>query len=102
MNGRHWVTRLKDVPRMLRTGPQGATQGVRAIDCMELEDRTLLSATPVGGEVLVNTETSNTQHTQPESPPAVASDADGDTVVVWTSQNQDGVNGGIFGQRYDS
>jgi hypothetical protein len=33
---------------------------------------------------------------------AVASDADGDFVVVWSSEGQDGSSYGIFGQRFDS
>ncbi len=34
--------------------------------------------------------------------PAVAAAADGAFVVVWNSSGQDGSNGGVFGQRYDS
>ena len=32
----------------------------------------------------------------------VAMDANGDTVVVWSSDGQDGSNWGVFGQRFDS
>ena len=45
----------------------------------------------------VNTETSNVQWR-----PDVAMDADGDFVVVWESQAQDGDLGGIYAQLYDS
>jgi hypothetical protein len=52
----------------------------------------------VGAEFQVNTYTTNAQNS-----PAVAADADGDFVVVWTSQyGQDGSSGGVFGQRYTS
>ena len=45
----------------------------------------------------------NTYTTQDQARPAVAIDADGDFVVVWTSYTgQDGDLGGIFGQRFDS
>jgi hypothetical protein len=63
-----------------------------------LEARTLLSLSPVGGEVHVNTYTPNFQ-----SNPAVASDADGDTVIVWQSNGQEGnPNVGLFAQRFNS
>ena len=55
------------------------------------------SGTPLGGQFRVNTFTTNDQYD-----PAIASDAAGDFVIVWTSQLQDGSQGGIFGQRYDS
>ena len=34
--------------------------------------------------------------------PTVACDADGDFVVAWSSEEQDGYDDGVFGQRYDS
>jgi hypothetical protein len=51
---------------------------------------------PVGFEFQVNSYTPEFQHE-----PAIASDGDGDFVVVWTGEN-DGSNGGIFGQRFSS
>ncbi|QDV39156.1 beta strand repeat-containing protein [Tautonia plasticadhaerens] len=56
----------------------------------------------VGVEFRVNTFTSGTQQTHPESPRAVAMDADGDFVVVWTSDGQDGGAMGVYGQRYNT
>ncbi|MEM6697702.1 MAG: T9SS type A sorting domain-containing protein [Bacteroidota bacterium] len=50
-----------------------------------------------GGEFMVNTETSDSQ-----ARPDVAMDADGDFVVVWLSNDQDGDNSGVFGQIYQS
>jgi hypothetical protein len=72
----------------------------RRLDCCELEDRVLLSATPLGGETLVNTTTADVQNLDPETT-AAAADADGNLVIVWTSANQDGSGDGVFGQRRD-
>lgn len=55
-------------------------------------------------EFRTNTNTGNTQETALEgrgSHQAVAMDADGDYVVVWSSSNQDGSGWGIYAQRYD-
>ncbi len=49
-----------------------------------------------GIEFRVNSHTTDGQYS-----PSVAMDADGDFVVVWTSDNQDGDNSGIYGQRYN-
>jgi hypothetical protein len=48
-----------------------------------------------GAEFKVNTETSNSQST-----PALAMDKNGNFVVVWQSNLQDGENNGIYAQRY--
>ena len=74
----------------------------RFIDCFELEDRTLLSATPLGVETLVNSTTAGTQQTFAETPQAVASDASGNYVVAWSSLNQDGSGWGVYAQRFSS
>jgi hypothetical protein len=55
------------------------------------------AGTRLGAEFRVNTYTTNRQ-----IDPAVAMDPQGRFVVVWVSENQDGANGGIFGQRYDA
>ena len=60
-----------------------------------LERRDAPTVTPVGLEFRVNTFTTNTQ-----AVPAIAMDADGDSVVVWESL-RDGSGFGIYGQRYD-
>ncbi|MBL96165.1 MAG: hypothetical protein CMF70_12780, partial [Magnetovibrio sp.] len=52
---------------------------------------------PVGGEFLVNTHVSSTQYQ-----PSVTGLADGDFVVSWASNNQDGSNYGVYGQRYEA
>ena len=53
------------------------------------------SGAPVGPEFRVNTHT-----TYAQTFPATATDGLGNFVVVWMSQNQDGDNYGIFGQRF--
>jgi hypothetical protein len=57
----------------------------------------LLSLSPTGGEFPVNTFTTNGQ-----TIPAVAADADGDFVVAWQSDGQDGSATGIYAQRFDA
>jgi hypothetical protein len=54
------------------------------------------SGTRLGGEFRVNSYVTSTQYQQ-----AVASDANGNFVVVWSS-NHDGSNFGVFGQRFNA
>jgi hypothetical protein len=56
-----------------------------------------ISAASFGAEFAVNTRSSDNQ-----TYPAVAADANGNFVVVWTSYRQDGSSGGIFGQRFSA
>ncbi len=49
------------------------------------------------GEVRANTHTTN-----PENTPKVATDADGDYVVVWQAFQEDGPSYGIYAQRYNA
>src|SRR5262249_2724088 len=58
----------------------------------------LAQLAPAGSEFQVNTHTTSSQSTYRQ---AVAAAANGDFVVVWTS-NQDGANDNVFGQRYAS
>jgi hypothetical protein len=51
--------------------------------------------TPLGGEFQINSYTTDEQ-----AHPAVASDAKGNFVVAWSSEDQDGDFAGIFGQRF--
>ncbi|NJO78005.1 MAG: calcium-binding protein [Cyanobacteria bacterium RM1_2_2] len=51
----------------------------------------------LGAEFRVNTRTENDQ-----TAPVVAINSQGDFVVVWVSDRQDGSGAGIFGQRYNS
>ncbi|MEM6784506.1 MAG: hypothetical protein AAF624_12320, partial [Bacteroidota bacterium] len=55
------------------------------------------AAASSGSEFLVNTFTTGGQGS-----PAVASDADGDVVVVWTSDGQEGSGANLYAQRYDA
>ena len=52
---------------------------------------------PQGGEFRVNTYTTGNQWT-----PSVAIDADGDFVVAWTDQSQDGTPYSVYAQRYNA
>jgi len=52
---------------------------------------------PLGPEFRVNTVTSDSQEQA-----RVATDANGNFVVVWTSEGQDGSAAGVFGQRFSS
>ncbi len=52
---------------------------------------------PQGGEFRVNTTTADNQ-----SNPAVGMDADGDFVITWQSNLQDGNSEGVYAQRYDA
>jgi uncharacterized repeat protein (TIGR01451 family) len=53
--------------------------------------------TTAGGEFLVNTYTTSLQ-----TKPSVALDADGDFVIAWQSQSQDGNSWGVYAQRYSA
>jgi hypothetical protein len=55
------------------------------------------TGTPQGSEFRVNTFTANSQVN-----PAIAMDADGDFVVAWESDGQDGSGRGIYAQRYNA
>lgn len=61
-----------------------------------------MSASPVGGEVQVNTTTAGTQATNQFETGAVAMDANGNYVVTWSDSGQDGDGYGVFGQRYNA
>ncbi|MEM8601159.1 MAG: T9SS type A sorting domain-containing protein [Bacteroidota bacterium] len=56
-----------------------------------------VASSTTGPEFRVTTETAGSQ-----SAPSVATDADGDYVVVWDSFGQDGNNLGVYAQRYDA
>ncbi|WP_183099627.1 Calx-beta domain-containing protein [Nocardioides pelophilus] len=55
------------------------------------------AGTPRGVETRVNTTTAEAQ-----SEPSVAMDADGDYIITWTSNLQDGSGEGVYAQRYDA
>ena len=61
-----------------------------------LEGRRLLSLVPVGGEFRANVTTAGSQVFS-----AVDADADGDYVVAWKSEGQDGDAGGIYARRFN-
>ncbi|MEB3355767.1 MAG: calcium-binding protein [Synechococcales bacterium] len=55
------------------------------------------NGTPLGVEFRVNTTTDDDQEN-----PAIATDGNGNFVIVWESDDQDGDGRGIFAQRFDS
>jgi len=68
----------------------GSSNGVYA-------QRYASDGTKLGSEFRVNTYTSFGQ-----SNPSIAMDTDGDFVITWQSNNQDGGSYGIYAQRYSS
>ena len=89
--------------RMFAVGAEASVRGRRLAPLQELEDRCLLSVTPVGAESRVNTHTPGAQQTFPQTPHAVAMNpSTGDYVVAWSSQNQNGPGWNVYAQRYDA
>ena len=78
-----------------------ATAKGRAIDCVELEDRILLSASPIAPQAMVNQQNPDMQQAAPLAAKAVAADAHGNHVVVWSGQNQDG-SWNVHAQRFNA
>jgi len=70
------------------TGPDGGGYGNYA-------RRYNAAGVPSGSEFLVNSHTAGWQYN-----PSVAADDDGDFVVSWTSEDQDGSGTGVYAQRY--
>src|SRR5690242_6944057 len=71
----------------------------------ELEDRCLLSVSPLSPEFRVNTHTAGAQQTFPQAAKAVAMNrATGDFVAVWSSQGQTGAGSdwNVYAQRYNA
>jgi hypothetical protein len=64
---------------------------------VRLEARRLLSVEAIGPEFRVNTFTFATQFA-----PAIGMDADGDFVITWRSNTQDGSGYGVYAQRYNA
>jgi hypothetical protein len=76
----------------------------RTLRLESLESRTLLSGAPpgyvAGPEFRVNGTTAGNQTFEQFNAQYVAMDADGDAVVVWVSDRDDGSGDGVFAQRY--
>ena len=94
---RRFVNELK----LNRQRKQAAAARGRAIDCMELEDRILLSASPIAPTWLVNKTVVGVQQTTTQTSKTVAADASGNHVAVWSSQNADG-SWTVNAQRFNS
>ena len=63
---------------------------------------TPISVTPLGTETRVNTATADIQTINPNVAQAVATDANGNYVVVWASNLQDGAGYGVYAQRFNA
>src|SRR5438270_10957768 len=92
------------IPTLLRTlfGPASVPARRRRQSrprLERLEDRAVPAFAAVGPEFLANAFTTGGQLA-----PAVATDADGDSVVVWQSNNQAGTASGydVYAQRYSA
>jgi hypothetical protein len=86
--------------------------GTGASPAVPLPNTQTLNGNPLSGgggqanqveqEFRVNTTTADVQQTSYQSPHAVATDANGNFVVTWASDNQDGSGWGVYAQRYDA
>ena len=76
-------------------GPATASRAIRTAASMPAAS--MCKAAAMTDEMLVNTTTANRQDNSD-----VAMDANGDFVVVWQSDQQDGNTSGIFGQRFSA
>jgi hypothetical protein len=85
-----------------RQRKQAASAKGRALNCMELEDRILLSASPIAPQAMVNKEAADVQQTAASTPQSVAADSTGNHIVVWSSHNQDGSGWGVYAQRFNA
>ncbi|HUQ71611.1 MAG TPA: cadherin domain-containing protein [Planctomycetaceae bacterium] len=93
-----WTRRLHDSPSRPRRNRRRAISS----PVQSLEARVLPAATPVGNEFRVNTTTLGSQHTDPNAHQAVAADADGDFVVVWTQGSSSSGIFDVYAQRYNA
>jgi Domain of unknown function (DUF4347)/NPCBM/NEW2 domain/Bacterial Ig domain/Cadherin-like/Putative Ig domain/Cadherin domain len=62
----------------------------------------LISAPTLGGEFRINTTTVDFQHLDVGTARSVAADANGNYIVVWSSNSQDGGGWGVYAQRIDA
>ena len=77
--------------------------GFRRLSLERLETRQMLSLAPLGMAGVVNTHIDGPQQTFSQTrASAVATAAEGHTVVVWASEDQDGSLFGVYGQRFDA
>jgi hypothetical protein len=87
------IQRLQRYEQRLRRG------GIAVATALLLGTATpsLAQITPVGNEFKVNTYTTGLQFAS-----SIATDSDGDFVIVWDSRGQDGNIDGIYAQRYNN
>jgi Ca2+-binding RTX toxin-like protein len=95
LNHKLWLAHLKQ--SLTKQAHALRSRRLRYSRTESLESRQLLAATPVGPEFRVNSTTADNQTTS-----SMAMDADGDFVVAWQSNLQDGSLYGIYAQRYNA
>jgi hypothetical protein len=83
--------------RRARRVTRGASLAKRSLRCEGLEDRRLLSVSPVGNQFQVNTYVGGNQIT-----PRIAMDSTGNYIAVWESTGEDGSQRGIYAMRFDA
>ncbi len=81
---------------------QITTKALGTVNAGESQAVTGSVAINVAAGPVVNSTTAGIQQTSPESPQAVAADAQGNYVVVWSSQNQDGDGWGVYARRFNA
>jgi len=89
----------------IATNDQGNTGSGDPLSDLDTVEITVFGEIANASERLVNTETGDVQETSAQdrgSHAAVALAPDGDSVVVWSSFDQDGDGWGVYGQRYDA
>lgn len=84
-----------------RRQKRSMTNAAAVCQMERLEPRVMLSASPVGVELQVNTTVVGNQLTDGNGG-AIAMDASGNFVVTWTSDGQDGSLGGVYAQRFNA
>ena len=91
------VTQLNQLLAMFAVPVRSPARSLHRLSFENLESRALLAANPIGLDFPVNSFTTNSQRTA-----SMAMDADGDFVVTWQSDAQDGNAYGIYAQRYNA
>jgi hypothetical protein len=83
-------------------GSDVQTISVRVTDVAEGVRVTPTSVVPLGDETLVNTETTDKQIIGANVSQAIATDANGNYVIVWASNLQDGSGWGVYAQLFNA
>ncbi len=83
-------------------GVDSQTITVNVIDMADGIRVTPIDVVPLGSETLVNTSTTDNQQIGASTHQGMATDANGNYIVVWSSNLQDGSGWGVYAQRYSA